>query len=166
MTAPDYTDLCAQGEAAAIALAMRPKQRKVANLLADLIAAIRELEAQLVQSGDRAAELMIQHMRRAEAAEAKLAEVEKGRDAVDAAWCERVATLTATTVAQAAQIEAMRGALTFYRNGFERKTKRSKTGLVLSVEYVPTETLLNDCGNRADDALDCAALTTKEQTNG
>jgi len=89
MTAPDYTDLCAQGEAAAIALAMRPKQRKVANLLADLIAAIRDLEAQLVQSGDRAAELMIQHMRRAEAAEA---EVKK---------------LTAT-------VERMRGALEWY----------------------------------------------------
>ena len=47
----------------------------------------------------------------------------------------------------------LREALEFYRNGFERKAKRSRTGLLLSVDYTPTQALLDDCGNRAIAAL-------------
>jgi len=100
-----------------------------------------------------------------EALAAKLAEVEADNadlrlnmDADLTTMCRERDALQAAE----AEIARLRDALTFYRNGFERKTKRSKTGLVLSVEYVPTETLLNDCGNRAIDALDFAALQPKD----
>ena len=57
--------------------------------------------------------------------------------------------------AEAAEAEnaRLREALEFYRNGFERKAKRSRTGLLLSVDYTPTQALLDDCGNRAIAAL-------------
>lgn len=74
----------------------------------------------------------------------------------------RIEQLAASLTAAEAKVEKLRGALKFYRNGFERKAKRSKTGLLLSVDYIPTQALLDDCGNRAIDALSA----TTEADNG
>ena len=50
------------------------------------------------------------------------------------------------------EIERLRAALAFYRDGFFYEPKRSKTGIDLS-EWKPKEALLEDCGNRALEAL-------------
>lgn len=59
-----------------------------------------------------------------------------------------------TTVpsALAPVIANLMSALKFYRDNFKLHPKRSKTGLNMS-EWKPTEALLDDCGNRADQAL-------------
>jgi len=50
------------------------------------------------------------------------------------------------------EVERLREALTFYRDGFQYHPKRTKTGINLS-EWKPTEALLDDCGERARAAL-------------
>lgn len=137
MTAPDYTDLCAQGEAARWNLLYSSRDPETGDdlfpgtfvhlsvedangaavTITALIAAIRDLEAQkrelaldvLAASGQSQEAYQAQL-----ATEAKLAEVERERDEYFDAGTrhlEAEGKALATVAAQAAQIEAMRGAL-------------------------------------------------------
>ena len=67
-----------------------------------------------------------------------------------------------TLNAQSKRIKTLEGALAFYKDGFYLEAKRSRTGVNLS-EWKPTESLLNDCGQRALDALQEQLLGPIEQ---
>jgi hypothetical protein len=65
-------------------------------------------------------------------------------------------SLAADLAEAQAQIAAARSALEFYKDGFKYHPRRSKTGINLS-ECKPTDALLEDCGERALQALSTLA---------
>jgi hypothetical protein len=64
-------------------------------------------------------------------------------------WADGVATLSRQLAEAQAERDALRETLKFYRDGWAFKTLKGRPGL----EWHPKEALLDDCGNRARDAL-------------
>lgn len=64
-------------------------------------------------------------------------------------WRHYVPHAHAVNASSQAEIERLRTALEFYRDGFQFHTDPRRAGL----EWKPTETLLDDCGNVARAAL-------------
>lgn len=90
-------------------------------------------------------------------------EYSESRDAIASALSAREARGRAEAEALLAagreRAGRMEKALAFYRDGFQYKPKRTRTGVDLST-WEPTPALLDDCGETARAAL------TGEQTNG
>lgn len=61
----------------------------------------------------------------------------------------------AEIAAVTAERDRLREALQFYRDGFQYHWRRSETGIDLS-QWRPKQELLDDCGNRAIEALSAA----------